>query len=142
MKEFYKFADIMHILEKKHHNYVCSAYHRAIKLFDSGIINENIRELIVFKNGVRLIPQKKVKKFINFITEIKNKKHYIPKQAKSKKIDTWNDDSIYCYSIGCNCQECNIAKLYPVLYDECQMNKVVLRLFKKLGAPNQKPPKG
>lgn len=47
----------------------------------------------------------------------------------------WTEDSRYCYRIGCQCDKCNMRKIYNI---PCRMKEAVFELVKKFGAPPDK----
>lgn len=62
---------------------------------------------------------------------------YIPKtenEISTSITQTWTEQAIECYSIGCNCQKCSLKNGNYSF--KCQMPKVIDILINIIGKPN------
>lgn len=56
-------------------------------------------------------------------------------EISSSITKNWTDQAIRCYSTGCNCMDCSIAKgNYSFI---CQMPNVIKILLEQVGPPNE-----
>ena len=59
--------------------------------------------------------------------------------CSEKTSNMWTPTAIDCYSIGCNCSECSIYKIYfQNSSAKCRMKYTVSELVRRLGAPKIK----
>ncbi len=59
-----------------------------------------------------------------------------PNQAISESLtQTWTEQAVECYSIGCDCSKCSITKARYSF--RCKMSEVVGILLEKYGEPQQ-----
>lgn len=48
----------------------------------------------------------------------------------------WTPTAIECYLLGCNCQKCNLFKIYFTNRNyKCMMKNTVIELVRKIGTP-------
>ena len=78
------------------------------------------------------------KKLYNKTKEEKRVRYILPRnngEISTSITQNWTDQAIMCYSGGCNCIECSIAKgNYSFV---CQMPNVVKVLLEQIGPPDQ-----
>jgi len=71
-------------------------------------------------------------------TEDEKVRYITPKtdgEISSSITKNWTDQAIRCYTNGCNCMDCSIAKgNYSFI---CQMPNVIKILLEQVGPPNQ-----
>jgi len=98
----------------------------------SKILNKGIyRDKLAKTNYIYAKDEKIVLSTLNYIKNIQSKY----KKNNNKKQIIWSEDSIYCYNIGCNCKNCKIAEMFPVLSYECKLKKSVIELVRIYGKP-------
>lgn len=50
----------------------------------------------------------------------------------------WTPTATDCYKLGCNCNKCNIYKIYfEASGNRCKMKETVIELVRRFGAPQQ-----